>query len=169
MLAGKHDFIPLIQNSQAFADDTEIRPFRMVSLPADRHLRADRVSDMHRLDEAKLLVAVRERFGIDLPGSHPDANAENKRTVGDPPSEVLRLAPFLVHVMGIEIARLSRMQNNIRLGNRTSPGVAGISNPIILEENRPHSRSAPFRRDSRYRRFISASAACGDISLFRQA
>ena len=49
-------------------------------------------------------------------------------------AEVLRRAPFGVHVMREEVAGLAGMGDDVRLRDRASQGLAALADPIVLEK-----------------------------------
>src|SRR5579862_8236882 len=107
MLANENGFAGLIGDFEHFDDDAMARAPRVIALLLDRRPSADRVADEDRLDEPEPVVAVRHRARIDRARRRADADAEDKRAVGHAALEVLRRAPYRIHVMGKEIAGLA--------------------------------------------------------------
>ena len=142
MIAGKHGLLALIENFQALNDETHIRSF-VGPLFGDGDLAANGVADEDGFDEAEPIVPVGKGEGVDVPRSHADGDAEDKRAVGDALTEILGFAPLGVHVMGIEVAGLPGVEDDVGLGDGAAQGLPFFALGVILEMSLPNLHGVP--------------------------
>jgi hypothetical protein len=133
MLACQHGLVALIDHLDALDHDAVIGALGVVALVFDGDPDVNRIADEDGLDEAQTVVAVGESQRINGTGRHADADAEDQRAMGDALPEVLRLTPLCIHVMGIKIAGLPRMEHNIGLRNRAPQRLTRVAQGIVLE------------------------------------
>lgn len=133
MLTRQDDFIPLIERFEQFGDEAV-----STSLVRTRLLYSDpntnRIPDHDRLDEAKPVIAVRERLGIHFTRGQSHGDAEDERAVSDALSERLGFAPLGVHMMWIEIARLPGVRDDVGFSDGASQRLSRDVKLIFFEE-----------------------------------
>ena len=66
-------------------------------------------------------------------GCHTDRDTEDECPMSHACSEWLCLAPFSIHVMGIVIARLARVNDDIGLSNGSAAALASSTQFVIFE------------------------------------
>ncbi len=135
MLARKHGFIVLIEDFHQLADHA-MRWFFVVVLFLDRHANADGIANKNGLDETQAVIAVGKRLGIDRARRHANRDAEDQRAVRDTLLELLRLAPFGIHVMRVKIARLAGVDDNVRLRDRATQSFPHIADSVVFKKLR---------------------------------
>ena len=92
-----------------------------------------RITYKDRLDKPQPVISVAERLRVYLTCRQAHRQAENESAVRYALPKKLRFAPFRIHVVRIEITCLSRMQNDIRLGNSSTQSLSGRTNYVILK------------------------------------
>src|ERR1700744_5831987 len=90
----------------------------------DGHTDVQGIADEDWFEKAESVVSIAKGFRVDFPRGHAHGHAENQSAVRDSLSERLRLAPFGIHVMRIEVTRLAGMDNEVRFGDGSAQGLA---------------------------------------------
>src|SRR6516225_4735871 len=139
MLADQYGLTLLIDYLAGLDHDSMVRPLRVIALFLDRDLHVQSVSNKDGVYEAQTVVSVRHSMRVDDTCCHTDPDAEDQCPVRNPMSKRLRTAPFLIHVVRIEISRLAGMQNNVRLGDRSSARYAVFFRLVFVKVHRRHS------------------------------
>ncbi len=88
---------------------------------------------MHRLDEPQPVIAIGKRDRIDQRRRQPDADGKNHRAMRDALAARQGLGELRIHVVREEIARMPRMHDEIRLGDRAPGGGAHVPELIFLD------------------------------------
>ena len=125
MLASYDRLLVLIKHLTELYDDPMIREFGGIALFLDRDPDSQRITNEYRFDKTEAIVAVGERFRIDLTSRETDGNAEYQSSMGQALLERLQLAPFRVHVVRVKVTRLSGMQDNVGLRDGATRRVTG--------------------------------------------
>ncbi len=133
VFAREDGFATLIEGLAGFNHDSVRGPFRVESFLLDRHNDVDRISDKHRLNETEAVVAIGHSPRIDGVRRESDGDAENQSAVRHALAKWLRAAPFGVHVVGVEIAGLAGVNDNIGLGDRPAARLAALIDRVILK------------------------------------
>jgi len=145
MIGDQDDLVTLINDFKRLDHDSMGSSLWVVTLFLDRNARADRVVQENWPDKSKAIVTITHRTRIDLSRRLPNANAEDKGSVGNALPERLRFAPFGVHVVRVEITCLPCMKDYISFRDRSPEGLARTSNLVILEENFDGQSSLQFQ------------------------
>jgi len=125
VLASHDCLLVLIKHLTELRDDSMIGEFRRVALLLDGDSDSQRIANEYRLDKTKAIVAVGERFRIDLTGREADGNAEHQSSMGHALLERLQLAPLRIHMVGVKVTRLSGMKHNVGFGDSATRRVPG--------------------------------------------
>lgn len=132
VVADEDGFSVLVFHSQPLVDDAMSGAF-VVPLFDNFDVAGDGVADKDRLDEAQTVVAVGHGAGVDIGGSHADPDAEDEGTVGDSLAEGLGGAPLGVHVVGVEIASLSAVEDNVGFGDGATGGASAFADDVVFK------------------------------------
>jgi hypothetical protein len=139
MLAGKHRLPALVADIDRLGHHAVRSPLGMIALVRDPRDRRDRVADMDRPDEAQPVIAIGHGMRVDRCGRQADADREDHRAVRDALADLLRAAPFRVHMMREEIAGMPGMHHEIGLGDRPAergpPGADLVIFEILLDDH----------------------------------
>lgn len=133
MFAYQYQFIFLVGYLAALNHNSMTWSFRDVALLFDRNGDPNRVADKHWPDKSQPVIAIGNRVGIHDARSKADPDAEDERSVRDAPSERLRPAPFLVHVVWIEVSGLAGMKDDVGFGNGAARRVSLRSHSVVFE------------------------------------
>ena len=144
MLTRQNDLLPLIQCFAQLHNNSMPWRLRRIPLLLDRHPYMQRVTYIHRLDESQAIVSIAEGLGIYFSCRHAHCNAEDQCAMRHSLPKRLRLAPFRVHVVRVEVSRLSSMQHNVRLRNRSSQRLSRRTRFVIFKVSTVAHHSTPF-------------------------
>ncbi len=133
MLAIKHCLTALVHNRRRLEEPAESGAFWIGVLLFHRDVDVNRIADIHRADEPQFIVTVTECERIDRTGGESDADAEYHRAMRDPLAELLRLAPFGIHMMWIEVAAVTGVDDYIGLGDGATEGLAARSDLVVFQ------------------------------------
>ena len=98
----------------------------MIALFRDRDLDPDGIANENWLQEAQPVVPVGDGARVHESGCSAYGDAECQRSVGHPLLEILCLAPFRIHVVRKEVARLPGVKHDIRLGGSCAQASRGL-------------------------------------------
>ena len=135
MFGHQHCLVALIQHFKRFHNDAVLPALRIVSFLLDMDSGAYGVVQEYRLHEAEAVISITHGARINLARGHAHGNTEDKGPVRHSPTKRLCSAPLSVHVVGIKVARLSRMKNHISLRDRSGKRLTRNAGIIIFEEN----------------------------------
>src|SRR5258708_21617456 len=134
MLAGQPNLVVLIEDFTEFNDYAIPRPLDVIALLFDPVFHANGVADEYRPDETQAIISVREGQWIYEPSGHAHRHAEDQCAVSGAASEFLGLAPLRIHMVRVEIARLTGVQNDVRFGDGTAQCFTNGVHGIIFEK-----------------------------------
>jgi len=133
VLASEDDFGALVESLAGFNNDSVRGSFRVVAFFFDRNDRVNRISDKDRLDEAEAIVSIRHGVRINGASRQTYGDTEHERAMGDTLAKWLLAAPFGVHVMRVEIASLTGVEDNIGLSDCPAVSFAAFFERVVLK------------------------------------
>lgn len=122
MFADQHRFASLVEDPGCLDYDSIVWSFGIVPFLLDRDVDMQGITDEYGAHKTQSVVSVGHRVGIDDPRGHSDPDAEDEGAVCDTSAKGLGAAPFFVHVVGIEVARVAGVQNNVGFCDRAAAG-----------------------------------------------
>lgn len=132
MFADHHKFSRLIMTFHQLGNNAIAWLF-VIGLVADRDRHANGILNEHRPGEPKPLISVGHGYFVDHIRGQADGDAEDERSMGDAPTERLRLTPLLIHVMRKKISGLAGMHDDVRLRDGAAMRLADLPGLELLE------------------------------------
>lgn len=106
----------LVKYFYLFRHEAKLR-FFMIAFVFDGNNGGDRIADKNGAGKTEAFISIGHGHFIDHFGGEADTDRKDQRAVCDPFFKWLCFAPFFIHVMREEIARLTGMQYNIGFGH----------------------------------------------------
>jgi len=175
VLAIQDYFITLVEHFAGLYDAPQPFPLRVVLLVFDRDASAQRVSDEDRFRKPQFVISIRESNRIDVTRGKSDANGKGHGAVRDPLPKRCSPGELRVNVMWEVVSRVTRMSDNICLGDGTSRGDSLRADYVIFEVFCSHHRCTvldegssllpPMVEESVWAARLKASLTCGGPRL----